>query len=144
MEHFLEKLPGLPRGEEQPTHWLLMIVSSLIALAGIGVAWLIYVRRPDLPGKMAAAAGGLYQLSLNKFHVDELYDTFILMPLRWVTAFCRVFDQYIIDGLVDLLGHLPGMLGARFRPVQNGLVQFYALAMVLGLTVFLVVLVSRM
>jgi NADH-quinone oxidoreductase subunit L len=144
VEHFLEKLPGLPRGEEQPTHWLLMIVSSLIALAGIGVAWLIYVRRPDLPGKMAAAAGGLYQLSLNKFHVDELYDTFILMPLRWVTAFCRVFDQYIIDGLVDLLGHLPGMLGARFRPVQNGLVQFYALAMVLGLTVFLVVLVSRM
>jgi hypothetical protein len=49
-----------------------------------------------------------------------------------------------LDGLVDLTGYLFRWLGFRFRPVQNGLVQFYALAMVLGLTVFLIALVSKM
>ena len=53
-----------------------------------------------------------------------------------------MFDQYVVDGLVDLVGQVPRLLGVLFRPVQNGLVQFYALAMVLGLTVFLLALVS--
>jgi NADH-quinone oxidoreductase subunit L len=136
---------GLPHTEgEEGIKWGLMALSAVIAVGGVGLAYLMYVRRPDLPGKLAASAQGLYQLSLNKFHIDELYDTFLMAPLRGVTVFCRIFDQYVIDGLVDLLGHVPRLLGARFRPVQNGLVQFYALAMVLGLTVFLLVLVSRL
>jgi NADH-quinone oxidoreductase subunit L len=143
-EGFLEKTPGLPAAEEAVSHLGLKVLSALIALGGIGVAYLMYVRRPELPGMLASAATGLYQLSLNKFHIDELYDAFLLAPLRGVTMFCRIFDQYVIDGLVDLFGHIPRLLGARFRPVQNGLVQFYALAMVLGLTVFLLVLVSRL
>jgi NADH-quinone oxidoreductase subunit L len=141
--HFLAQTPGLVEPEES-INWNLMVFSAAIALSGVGLAWLMYVRQPDLPGKVASAAQGLYQLSLNKFHVDELYDAFIVQPLRGVKLFCGIFDQYVIDGLVDLCGHLPRLLGARFRPVQNGLVQFYALAMVLGLTVFLLVLVSRL
>jgi NADH-quinone oxidoreductase subunit L len=142
--HFLSWTPGLP--EEAPHHiaWGLMALSAAVALGGIGVAWLMYVRRPELPGKLTAACQGLYQLSYNKFHVDELYDTFIVKPLVGLAVFCRVLDQYLVDGLVDLVGHVPRLLGARFRPVQNGLVQFYALAMVLGLTVFLLALVYRL
>ena len=45
--------------------------------------------------------------------------------------------MYVVDALVDLVGAVPKLLGGLFRPVQNGLVQFYALAMVLGLLVFL-------
>jgi NADH-quinone oxidoreductase subunit L len=141
--HFLALAPGLPHGEEAH-NWGFMVLSGVIALCGIGLARWMYILRPDMPAKVAASLHGLYQLSLSKFHVDELYGTFILKPLRGVTVFCRIFDQYVIDGLVDLLGHVPRLIGARFRPVQNGLVQFYALAMVLGLTVFLLVLVSRL
>ncbi len=46
----------------------------------------------------------------------------------------------MLDGLVDLIGQVPRFLGVLFRPIQNGLVQFYALAMVLGLAVFLIAL----
>ncbi len=143
--HFLSLAPQLPpvTGEHH-VEWGWMALSGVIALAGIGVAWLMYSRRPELPGKLAAAWPGLYQLSYNKFHVDELYDAFLVKPLRGLAVFCRVLDQYLVDGLVDLIGHIPRLLGARFRPVQNGLVQFYALAMVLGLTVFLLALVSRL
>jgi NADH-quinone oxidoreductase subunit L len=138
---FLEVTPGFP--EEAPHAMMLglMALSAAVALAGIGVAWWMYVKQPDLPGRLARSAQGLYQLSLNKFHVDELYDTFILGPLRGVTQFARVFDQYVIDGIVDLIGHVPRLFGTLLRPVQNGLVQFYALAMVLSLTVFILMLV---
>ena len=142
--NFVARTPGLPEMEGEGLNWGMMGISSLIALGGIGVAYLMYLRQPDLPGRMASAAQGLYQLSLNKFHIDELYETFILKPLAGFTAFTRIFDLYVLDGLVDLIGQLPRLLGFRFRPVQNGLVQFYALAMVLGLTVFLIALVTRL
>ncbi len=143
--HFLSWAPGLPREtREEHVEWGMMALSGIIALGGIALAWVMYLLRPALPGKLAAAWQGAYQLSLNKFHVDELYDTFVIKPLVGLATLCRVLDQYLVDGLVDLIGHVPRLLGARFRPVQNGLVQFYALAMVLGLTVFLLALVSRL
>jgi NADH-quinone oxidoreductase subunit L len=140
---YLARMPYLPAVEPEGINWWLTILSSVIALSGIGLAWLMYVRQPELPGRLADAAVGLYQLSLNKFHWDELYDTFILKPLHGVTLFCRIFDSYVIDGLVDLIGHVPRLVGFLFRPVQNGLVQFYALAMVLGVTVFIIALVIK-
>ena len=103
-EHFVSRTPGLPEPEAEGLNWTMMAVSSLVALGGIGVAWLMYVRQPDLPGRLARSAQGLYQLSLNKFHIDELYDTFILKPLAGFTAFTRIFDLYVLDGLVDLIG----------------------------------------
>jgi NADH-quinone oxidoreductase subunit L len=138
---FLEMTPGFP--EETPHAMMLglMALSAAIALGGIGVAWWMYVKRPDLPGRLANSAQGLYQLSLNKFHVDELYDIIPLGPLRLVTWAARQFDQYVIDGLVDLIGHVPRLCGVLLRPIQNGLVQFYALAMVLSLAVILLMLV---
>jgi proton-translocating NADH-quinone oxidoreductase chain L len=143
-EHFLVRTPRLPAAEGEILKWPTMIVSSLVAVGGIFVAWWMYVRQPDLPGRMARAAQGLYQLSVNKFHVDELYDAFLLKPLAGFTTFVRIFDLYVLDGLVDLVGYLLRWCGFRFRPVQNGLVQFYALAMALGLTVFLIALVTRL
>jgi NADH-quinone oxidoreductase subunit L len=142
--HYLERTPGLPELHEEGLHWGLMAISTVVALGGIFVAWLFYVRQPELPNQLAGRFRDLYQLSLNKFHIDEIYDVFLVKPLAGFAAFCRVIDQYVVDGLVDLIGYIPRLIGGRFRPVQNGLVQFYALAMVLGLTVFLLALVSRL
>jgi NADH-quinone oxidoreductase subunit L len=121
-----------------------MVTSGVIALVGIAIAWWIYLAREGLAGQIAARIPVLYQLSLNKFHVDELYDAFLVKPLEGFAVFCRVLDLYVVDGLVDLVGHVPRLFGALFRPVQNGLVQFYALAMILGLTVFLLALISKL
>jgi NADH-quinone oxidoreductase subunit L len=122
----------------------LTVLSSLMALGGIGLAWLAYVRMPELPGKVADSAKALYQLSYNKLYVDELYDALVVAPLQGFNRFSGIFDLHVLDSLVDLVGHVPVFLGKVFRPVQNGLVQFYALAMVLGLTVFLLALVRSL
>jgi NADH-quinone oxidoreductase subunit L len=136
---FARSIEPAPHGFNVP----LMLGSSVFALGGVGLAWLMYVRSPALPGKLAGAMQGLYQLSLNKFHVDELYYVFFVGPVTLFASFCQVVD-FLVDSVVDLVGQLPGLAGKLIRPIQNGLVQFYALAMILGLTVFLSALVLRL
>jgi NADH-quinone oxidoreductase subunit L len=144
LAHFIARTPGLPPVEgAHALDWGLMGLGGTVAMGGILLAWLFYSYRPDLPGRLATAWQGLYQLSLNKFHFDELYTFLILKPLRGLALFCRIFDLSVLDGLVDVVGHVPRLFGVLFRPVQNGLVQFYALAMMLGLTVFLLFLLFR-
>jgi NADH-quinone oxidoreductase subunit L len=146
--HWLGKIlvvgtPGLPGAEEAATNYGLMILGSALALLGIAGAWYLYVRRPGLADELAQKNQGLYELSANRFYLDDIYNAFIVKPLAVFAHLCRVIDTYLVDGLVDLIGHLPRFLGILFRPIQNGLVQFYALAMVLGLAVFLLSLLMR-
>jgi NADH-quinone oxidoreductase subunit L len=140
---FFSLMPSLPPVAEHEVHWVLLITSSVIALAGVAGAWWMYLVQPGFASRLVQSVSGLYQLSLNKFYLDELYGFFIVRPLIGLAALSRAVDLYVVDGLVDLVGQVPRFLGLVFRPIQNGLAQFYALAMALGLAVFLVALVWR-
>ncbi len=63
--------------------------SPLIGFLG---AWYLYYKRTDLPAKMAASAGGLYRLVLDKYRIDEFYGAVIIQPL-----ICA-FDQRLLEG----------------------------------------------
>src|SRR5262249_56167501 len=123
----IEHTAGMQSPFEETVNYPLLLVSTLIALGGIGVAWWMYVKQPGMAGRLALRFQGLYQLSLNKFHVDELYAALILAPLAGFTAFCRIFDQYILDGIVDLIGQMPRLLAVVFRPVPNRALPLYPL-----------------
>ncbi len=145
-EHWIsQEKNGFPqlRSEAHPHNMMVMSASSLIALAGIGLAWWMYVRRPATAKELAQALPGAYGLSRNKFYLDELYDAFIVKPLVGFAQVLRVLDLYVVDGLVDLMAQVPRWLGILVRPMQNGLVQFYALVMVLGLAGFLLSVLMR-
>ncbi len=145
---FLEKtLTETPYELGEPhagPNFVLMAVSTVIALAGMGLAYYLYVAQPALPRRLAGALQWSYQLSLNKFYVDEIYDAIFVKPLNAVARFARSLDQYGIDSVVDLMGQLPRLLGAVFQPVQNGLVQYYALTMMVGVVVFLIALIRNL
>jgi NADH-quinone oxidoreductase subunit L len=76
-----------------------------------------------------------YRLSYDKFYFDEIYTALVIWPLRIIASICYWFDRWIIDGLVDLAGKIPAAAGHVMRSLQMGLVQFYALAMVLGMLI---------
>ncbi len=76
-----------------------------------------------------------YRLSRDKFYFDELYAALVVWPLRILAAALAWADRWIVDGLVDLAGRIPPAVGTLMRPLQMGLVQFYALAMVLGVLI---------
>jgi NADH-quinone oxidoreductase subunit L len=108
------------------------LMSTAIAVAGIGLAWLLYLARPGLAGAAAKRVKLLYVLSHGKFFIDEIYAALIVRPLEMLAALLALVDKYLVDGIVDAVGALPRALGAMFRPLQSGLVQFYALVMALG------------
>jgi NADH-quinone oxidoreductase subunit L len=123
--------------------FMLMLIGTAVGLGGIFTAYYMYRLRAGLANRLAAMMQPLYQLSLNKFYFDEIYNYFVVQPVLGLAEFSRIFDLYVVDGLVDIIGQIPRLAGLVFRPIQNGLAQFYALAMALGLTVFIVALVWR-
>ncbi len=150
--HFLERSPSIANAHAgylartnmtETAHafsWTVAGLSSLLALGGIAAAFLLY--RNGGPEKVPGALKGLYSLSLNKLYVDELYNFTLVKPAELLAATGRQFDAFL-DAIARLISFAPRLLAALLRPLHNGLVQFYALGMVLGLAVFLTVVVFR-
>jgi NADH-quinone oxidoreductase subunit L len=109
----------------------LMMLSMGVAVAGIGIAYGIYVARSTVPGH--AAPQGLHKILLNKYYVDEIYDTVIVRPIKTISwVFWKVIDVGLIDGLITISALLVRGIGSIARYMQTGVVQNYALAMVIG------------
>jgi NADH-quinone oxidoreductase subunit L len=121
-----------------------MGLSTVVAVLGVGLAFVMYGLPSVLPDRLATSLGALTRLSQNKFYFDEVYQHGIVLPMRAFAQICRVADWLLIDGLlVGGISRIPALLGRLPRPIQNGLVQFYALAMVLAMAVLLTVLLVR-
>ena len=132
--HYLAHAPGLPAVEGEHTFDLtLMIISSLVAIAGVALAWNVYGRgkRPAAPP--TGWLQPLYQLSLNKFYLDELFYAVLVAPFRALSNAAVWFDNNVIDRTVDLVGAVPRFLSAAPRRLQEGVVPSYALMMWAGL-----------
>jgi NADH-quinone oxidoreductase subunit L len=106
-----------------------------LALAGIAAAWLFYIVRPDLPGKVSRALALPYRILVNKYGVDELYQAVFAGGGRAVgRLFWRVGDVAVIDGLVvNGSARLIGWCATMMRQMQSGFVYHYAFAMIIGL-----------
>jgi len=111
-------------------------VSPFIAmLLGFALAFQFYIRRPDLPGKLAAQQRPLYLFLLNKWYFDELYDFIFVRPAKWLGNFLwKRGDGDVIDGTINgvALGLIP-MLTRLAGRAQSGYIFHYAFAMVLGI-----------
>ena len=140
----------------------LMVLSVLIAVGGIALAYRLYVRRPDLAEGLRVRWAGAHRVLLNKYYVDELYDRTAVRGTMsganrlwqfdggvvdgavngtaWFTVvsawFSHLFDKYIVDGAVNFVGWSASESSFSLRRVQTGLIQNYALVMLLGVFVF--------
>jgi NADH-quinone oxidoreductase subunit L len=133
-------LGGLPHAAEaEAVDWTLVGASTAVVLLGIALAWLVYRGAPACQRWLVPLmeSSGLYRLSSNKFYFDEVYRRIVVRPLELLAQTSAWLDRWLIDGLVDLIGTAPKGAGALLRPLQGGLVQFYAAAMVVGLAVLL-------
>jgi NADH-quinone oxidoreductase subunit L len=135
---------GEGAGHSAALEILMMLVSVIIAFIGIGIAYLFYVKNPALPKKLAEKQKGLYTLVLNKYYIDELYEILFINSLkRMGTGLWRGFDDFVIDGTVNGMAYLIGLLSGVMRKIQTGLVQNYAFAMIVGGVVLVVYYVVR-
>ena len=116
----------------------LTLLSALIALAGIGLAAYLYLRRPGSAAALRARFPSLYRLLLNKYYVDEIYDTALVQPIRIVSEdLWRGIDVGVIDGAVNGAGTVVQQCAAGLRRLQTGSVRSYAASVLLGVIVIL-------
>jgi NADH-quinone oxidoreductase subunit L len=111
------------------------LLPLVMSVGGIALAWFLYIRRPDLPGKIARDFSGLHKFLLNKWYFDELYDAIFVRPSLWIgRVLWQAGDRKIIDGLgPDGIAAVSVDLARRAGRMQSGYVYHYAFAMLIGL-----------
>ena len=113
---------GEAGGHSAALELFMMVVSVVIALIGIGIAYLFYVKNPALPKLLAERWKGLYKLVFNKYYVDELYEILFINSLKNLgTGLWKGFDEFVIDGTINgiayLIGWISGSVEKDCRPV---------------------------
>ncbi len=113
--------------------------ATIAMIIGFVAAWYMYIRRPDVPGRLAAANQGLYKFLLNKWYFDELYNTIFVKPALWVgRAFWHGFDDALVDKtLTEGLGRRVQNVTSWVVKLQSGYLYHYAFAMLIGIAALL-------
>jgi len=168
-ERFLEPVFENPAARPALVHtWNLefglMLLSVAVAFVGFLVAWRWYVKHPEIPARVAAAARLPYGLLLHKYYVDEIYEAVIVNPVKglgnvlaafdlgvvdggvdgagWLTRTLaegsRLWDTWVIDGAVNVLAFVTKALSWPARVIQTGVVQNYAWFITLGVVLFMI------
>ncbi len=126
---------------EHAFSWLTAIIGTLAGVVGIGLSYFLYGN-----GKAAISLGArikpLYEASLNKFYIDEIYQWTVVTPIRGLAIICEFLDVYLVDGLVIGVARVPRWFGRQVLSFyQNGLIQFYAAASAASVALLLLVLI---
>ena len=143
----------------------LMVFSIAIGLLGIYLAFRSYVQAPEVPEALARRFPGVYRVLLGKYYVDEAYEATVIAgtqaSARGLWAFDRrvvdglvngaaagtkviawlsaATDRSVVDGLVGAVARTTEELSFTFRRLQTGLIQNYALVMLVGVFAFVTV-----
>ncbi len=130
-EGFHGSLALLEHAPMTPVFWL--------AAAGAFSAWFLYLKRPDIPATIQSKLSGLYTLLERKYYFDDLYIKGFAAGGRGIGKFLwEKGDQLVIDDIiVNGTARSVGRLAAVMRQIQTGYLYTYALAMIIGLTMFL-------
>jgi NADH-quinone oxidoreductase subunit L len=132
-DHFLDPVVGVSGGApvheaSSGTELVLMGISILAVIIGWFAAYTMYVRKPELPGKLAKQFSAFYNLLVNKYWIDELYNAVVVRPLN---VFARIglwwtVDRGLVDGSAYAAAGTAMGLGAIVRRIQSGNIRSYA------------------
>jgi NADH-quinone oxidoreductase subunit L len=138
LEHFLDPSFADSRFGAGPSDTLTvigMIVATIVALAGIYTAYVVWVVREGTSERVRQRLAPVHQLFVNKWYFDELIDVVVVRPFAWFGRFGQqTFERVIIDGL--LVGGTTNIVkagSAAARALQNGFLRAYAALLVLGM-----------
>jgi NADH-quinone oxidoreductase subunit L len=113
-----------------------LIVGALLGLAGIALAYRLWVQDRERPAAIRARLAGLHGFFVRKWYFDELIDLLVVRPVAWFGRFGRnVFERVVVSGL--FVGGTAGAVragSAAVRAAQSGFLRYYAALLALGIT----------
>jgi NADH-quinone oxidoreductase subunit L len=162
-QSFIHLKEGHAALEPGPDYFV-MSLSTLIALFGIALAYILYIKQNKiLPQAVRSRFAPLYQLLSNKYYFDELYDFLFIKPCGRIAKALAGFDlgvidgavnktaeivvilskikawidTTIVDGAVNLIAKTVGLFSKELRKIQTGSVQAYLLFAFFGLVLMM-------
>ena len=133
--HYAEKLHS-PAG--MALHGF-MTLPFVLAASGVGLAWVFYIKRPDIPAKIQQKFSFIYQILENKYGFDSFNERVFAGGARRIgEKLWQIGDVQLIDGaIVNGTARLIGRISSKVRHLQSGLIYHYAFAMIIGVFLFL-------
>lgn len=124
--------------------WGGLLLGGVIAIAGILAAWILYVKSPDVPGRLQQRFAPLHTLFVNKWYGDELVDWLVVKPAQGIGRFFnQVFERYVINGATAGVAGITRSAGSAVRDLQSGLVRGYAVLMLFGIVAIAIYFLIR-
>ena len=143
---FMKPVLGHPEGHGTHTEeWMVMGISILAGVSGIGLAYVMYLKRPELPARISEQFRIVHKILFNKYYVDELYSFTIIRPTIWIAknVLIGVTDAKVIEAVVNGVPAAIGGFSRQLRKIQTGLVQHYATIMAMGIFIIAALLLLR-
>lgn len=116
-------------------NYFVIVVSTLAAVSGIVLAWLMYSRKTINPKQIARSCASINTLLNRKYYIDEIYQFIFDYVVLSFSKACKWFDNVVIDGFLDWLTDITKWAGSKLRRTETGDLQTYALVMFLAVIV---------
>ncbi|MEH7352157.1 NADH-quinone oxidoreductase subunit L [Neobacillus drentensis] len=130
--------PALGHGHIEGPIWI-MIAATVVSLAGIYLAYLMYYKRTIARNWLSGTGDTLHTILLNKYYVDEFYQMTVVAATKAISYLLRFIDVFVVEGLVKgVVGIVQG-LGKTGSKMQTGQVQTYGAVAFIGLALLAVI-----
>jgi NADH-quinone oxidoreductase subunit L len=127
-----------------PAEYYLMIISVVLVVIAIAIAYRFYVRDLQIPRRLAQRFSFPYRVLFNKYYVDELYDRIVVNPLlNLALLLWKKFDILVIDGIANGIAYLVQWFGEIVRRTETGYLRNYALSLMFGAMIILMYFIFR-
>lgn len=129
---------ALGHGHVEGPAWI-MIVATLVSLAGIFIAYLMYGKKSLSRDWLSSRAPVTYSVLYNKYFIDEFYELTIVKLTKFFSLFLKYIEVFIVEGIVNLVTQIVQTFGKTGSRVHNGQVQMYGTVAFVGLAVLFVI-----
>lgn len=136
---FIHYVPSGHEFEREVIDWGLAAISVLAGLLGIGLAYLVYLKKAISAEGMAKRFSIVHKVLKNKYYVDELY---LWVIHHIVDGFGKVlywFDIHVVDGIVNGIAFVTRSGGKTLRRTTTGQLQTYAMVFFIAIVIIFMV-----
>ncbi len=136
LAHFLDYNPAV-HVEAGSFNIFIAALSTLVAVGGILLAYLMYISRAVSPEAMGNALRPVHTLLYRKYFMDELYEDIIVRRgfYGWLSYALDWVDRSVVDKLANFLGWLGANTGTALRQAQTGQLQAYGMGISIGILI---------
>jgi NADH-quinone oxidoreductase subunit L len=125
--------------EHEAIDWFLAGISVVAGLLGIGLAYIIYLKKAISAQRIVDTFPGVYKVLQNKYYVDELYLWIIKYIMGGIAQVLYFFDIYIVDGIINGIGFITRSSGKGLRRTNTGQLQTYAMVFFFAVVIIFMV-----